>query len=214
MANFATLSRKLRLTLKQKLCMSVTEIIQGLRKNDKSVIKYLFEAHYGRLMATVLRYSKGPKQADEIFNQAFQNSLQKLLHLKHNVDTDIGAALEEEMISESIAFIKNIRSEYYVASTVYAGASEGKAYDLFNAKEIIDYSSIDSEVLIKSLHLLVPSQRLVFNLHIIDGYSLEETAQMLEASEQTVKSNLEKARFNLQKNIEKCLKQTRYEQSF
>jgi RNA polymerase sigma-70 factor (ECF subfamily) len=165
-------------------------------------------------MAIVLRYSKGQKQADEIFNQAFQNSIQKLIQIKHNADTDVADILEREMIRESIAFIKNIRSEYYVASTVYAGSGEAKAYDLFNAKEIIDYSSIDSEVLIKSLHLLVPSQRLVFNLHVIDGYNLEETAQMLEASDQTVKSNLEKARFNLQKNIEKCLKQARYEQSF
>jgi RNA polymerase sigma-70 factor (ECF subfamily) len=165
-------------------------------------------------MAIVLRYSKGQKQADEIFNQAFQDSIQKLLQIKHNTDTDIAGILEKEMIRESIAFIKNIRSEYYVASTVHAGTGEVKTYDLFNAKEIIDYSSIDSEILIKSLHLLVPSQRLVFNLHVIDGYNLEETAQMLEASEQTVKSNLEKARFNLQKNIEKCLKQARYEQSF
>jgi RNA polymerase sigma-70 factor (ECF subfamily) len=165
-------------------------------------------------MAIVLRYSKGQKQANEIFNQAYQNSLEKLIQIRHNADTDIAAILEKEMICESIAFIKNIRSEYYVASTVHAGSGEIKSYDLFNAKEIIDYSSIDSEILIKSLHLLVPSQRLVFNLHVIDGYNLEETAQMLEASEQTVISNLEKARFNLQKNIEKCLKQVRYEQSF
>jgi RNA polymerase sigma-70 factor (ECF subfamily) len=52
----------------------------------------------------------------------------------------------------------------------------------------------------------VPSQRLIFNLHVIDGFSIQESAFILETSEETIKSNLEKARFNLQKNIERKLK--------
>ena len=53
----------------------------------------------------------------------------------------------------------------------------------------------------------MPSQRLVFNLHIADNYSIAEAADLLESGEETVKSNLEKARYNLQKNIEKNLKE-------
>jgi RNA polymerase sigma-70 factor, ECF subfamily len=174
--------------------MSIADIIPALHKNDKSVTKYLFETYYGRLMALVIRYSKSHIQAHEIFNGAFNNCLQKLQQQKHLQQNDLEAFLEEEMIKESIAYIKNIRSEYYVASTVYVNGKENKNYDLFENNELIDFYAIDNEILIKSLHLLVPSQRLVFNLHIIDGYSLEESAQLLEASEQTVKSNLEKAR--------------------
>jgi DNA-directed RNA polymerase specialized sigma24 family protein len=58
----------------------------------------------------------------------------------------------------------------------------------------------------------VPSQRLVFNLHVIDNYSLSEASELLDTSEQSVKSNLEKARFNLQKTIEKNLKLSNDEQ--
>ena len=194
--------------------MSITDIIPALHKNDASVKKYLFETYYGRLMAIVLRYSKSQAQANEIYNGAFNNCLHTLQQQKNNSQLDIGLFLEKEMIKECISFIKNIRSEYYVASTVYATNKDNKNYDLFEINELIDFYSIDNDILIKSLHLLVPSQRLVFNLHVIEGYSLEESAQLLEASEQTAKSNLEKARFNLQKNIEKCLKQTKYEQSF
>lgn len=53
---------------------------------------------------------------------------------------------------------------------------------------------------------MVPSQRLIFNLHVIDGFGLSEASALLESSEETVKSNLEKARFNFQKNIEKSFK--------
>jgi RNA polymerase sigma factor (sigma-70 family) len=194
--------------------MSIADIIPALHKNDKSVTRYLFETYYGKLMALVVRYSKSHIQAHEIFNGAFNNCLLRLQQQKQLQSGDLDAFFEAEMIKECIAYIKSIRSEYYVASTVYAANKENKNYDLFENNELIDFYAVESEILIKSLHLLVPSQRLVFNLHVIDGYSLEETAQLLEASEQTVKSNLEKARFNLQKNIEKSLKQSKYEQSF
>jgi predicted DNA-binding protein YlxM (UPF0122 family) len=52
----------------------------------------------------------------------------------------------------------------------------------------------------------------VFNLHVIDNYTLASISELLETSEQTIKSNLEKARFNLQKAIEKNLKLSNNEQ--
>jgi RNA polymerase sigma factor (sigma-70 family) len=193
--------------------MSVTELIQGLTKNDKPAKKFLFETYYGKLFAMVTRYCKSPAQATEIFNSAFHTAIIKL-QLQKNNQLHLDEFLEKEVLAETIALIKNIRSEYYVASTVYATKGETKNYDLFEAKEIIDYYSLDNEIVIKAMQQLVPSQRLIFNLHVVDGYSLEDSAQLLEASEQTAKSNLEKARYNLQKNIEKSLKQSRYEQSF
>ncbi len=194
--------------------MSNAEIILGLHKHDKSVKKYLFDNYYGKLFAIIIRYAKNQTQAAEIFNVGFNNCLQKLQHQKHNQQLVLDTFFEKEIIKECISFIKNIRSEYYVASTVYATNKENKNYDLFEVNELIDYATIDNQILIKALQQLVPSQRLIFNLHIVDGCSQEESAQLLEASEQTIKSNLEKARFNLQKNVEKCLKETKYEQSF
>ena len=58
----------------------------------------------------------------------------------------------------------------------------------------------------------MPSQRLAFNLQVIEGYSLSKISDLLETNEQTVKSNIEKARFNLQKTIEKNLKLNQNEQ--
>jgi DNA-directed RNA polymerase specialized sigma24 family protein len=58
----------------------------------------------------------------------------------------------------------------------------------------------------------VPSQRLVFNLQVIDSYSLSEASELLDTSENSIKSNLEKARFNLQKLVEKTLKMSNDEQ--
>ncbi len=193
--------------------MPLTDIISGLNKNDSSVKKQLFETYYGKLSAIALRYSKSEAQSKELFNTAFNACLANLQRQKNNPNLKPGEFIEKEFIREAVEFIKNIRSEYYVASTVYATNKDNKNYDLFEYNEIIDFDSVENDVLVKSLQQLVPSQRLVFNLHIIENYTLEDASLLLEASEQTVKSNLEKARYNLQKNIEKCLKQTQYEQS-
>ncbi len=194
--------------------MPISDLISGLNKNDKSVKKELFDKYYSKLYSIVIRYGKNQVQANEIFNAGFNNCLQKLQQQKSNVQLDLDVFFEKEIVKECISFIKGIPSEYYVASTVYATNKDKKNYDLFETNELIDFYTVDNEILIKALQQLVPSQRLIFNLHIIDGYSQQDAAQLLEASEQTVKSNLEKARFNLQKNIEKCLKESKYEQSF
>ena len=74
------------------------------------------------------------------------------------------------------------------------------------------FDTANEEIILKSIQDLVPSQRLVFNLNVIDNYSLASVSELLETSEQTVKANLEKARFNLQKAIENNLKLSNDEQ--
>jgi RNA polymerase sigma-70 factor (ECF subfamily) len=177
-----------------------------IQKKDANARKLVFERYYSKLAGIALRYCKNKDQADEALNHAFNNSYNKLLHQRQGKAVNLEEFFEKEFIAECVGFIKNIRSEYYVSSTVHASDTAPKNYNLFENNEWIDYNQVDMDVLIKSLHQLVPSQRLVFNLHVVDNLSLKDAAAILESSEATVKSNLEKARFNLQKNIEKNLK--------
>jgi RNA polymerase sigma-70 factor, ECF subfamily len=186
--------------------MSTPELFELIQTHHQTATKAAFDKYYSRLAGIATRYAKSPAQTEELFNTAFNNALQSLRNLRQP-PLDLDDFMEKEFIVQAIAFIKNIRSEYYVSSTVYAtDAIAPKNYDLFETNEIIDYRQIENDVLIKGIQMLVPSQRLIFNLHVIDGYALSEAAILLDASEGTVKSNLEKARFNLQKNIDKSLK--------
>ena len=187
--------------------MSAPELIIAIQKNDKIAKKTAFDTYYGKLAAIANRYCKNQDQAEEILNKGFSACFHKLQHLRNLQVSDMDTFFEKEFILECITFVKNIRSEYYVSSTVHASdAATSKNYNLFENNDLIDFNHVDIDVLVKSLQQMVPSQRLVFNLHVIDGYSLSEAATLLESSEATAKSNLEKARFNFQKNIEKSLK--------
>jgi RNA polymerase sigma-70 factor (ECF subfamily) len=186
--------------------MSSPELISALQKHDKAAKRMAFEQYYSKLAGIASRYAKNQEQADEMLNVAFNacfNKVQRSLQID-----DMETFLEKEFIQECVNFIRSIRAEYYVSSTVYAtGAVTSKNYNLFENNEIIDFNHLETEAFVTGLQQLVPSQRLIFNLHVVDGYSLADAATLLESSEATVKSNLEKARYNFQKNIEKNLKQ-------
>lgn len=186
--------------------MSESELISACIKHDKAAQKQLFEQNYGVLAAISLRYSKNKAQADEILNKGLGHLLGHL----SDYNAQPGKTLQDWLKSEFIAFavnhIKNVRSEYFVASTIRVTDNKDTNYDLFLDSEVIDYAHVDFDTLVKSLQQLVPAQRLVFNLHVVDGMSFAEISNLLETSEQTIKSNLEKGRYNLQKNIEKNIK--------
>lgn len=192
--------------------MFSADTLSALLKNDKTAQKQVFEALYPTLIGISNRYTKSQAQANEVINIGFNSCLNKLNAQRNNQQLHLKEFFEKQFTLECIEFVKAIRSEYYVSSTVYATNTDKKNYDLFEDSGYIDINTANNEVLIKSLQQLVPSQRLIFNLHVVDGYSLQEAAQILEASEETVKSNLEKARFNLQKNIEKNIKSIKNEQ--
>ena len=181
------------------------ELVSLLQRNDKAANRQAFEMFYGKLAGVAQRYAKNQAQADEMLHTGLSNCLHQIQHLRYPIQ-DLDEFMEKTFIRECVNFIKNIRSEYYVASTVYASEAAPKNYDLFANNELIDFNKVNNEVLIKALQQLVPSQRLIFNLQVIDGYTPGDAAALLESSEQTAKSNLERARFNLQKNIETSLK--------
>jgi RNA polymerase sigma-70 factor, ECF subfamily len=190
--------------------MSAAERILLIKQNDKAAKKELFDQYYGKLAAIANRYCKNQQQAEEVITVAFNNCFHKLETLQEPQNVDLDKFLVKAFIQECISFVRNVRSEYFVSSTVYATDKAAQNYDLFeNNNETIDFNSLDNDILLKALQQLVPAQRLIFNLHVIDGFSLDESAALLEASAPTVKSNLEKARFNMQKNIEKSLKNTK-----
>jgi RNA polymerase sigma factor (sigma-70 family) len=191
----------------------LAELLTNISKNDKASKKELFQLMYAKFFSLAQRYAKSDEQAEQLFFSAFEATINKVTRLISNKkEGSLEKEFEKEFTWQAANFIREIRSEYYVASTVYATQTVDKTFDLFENNEIIDFNAVDNDVLKKCLQQLVPSQRLVFNLQVIENYSPEETAQVLEASEQTVKSTLEKARYNLQKNIEKALKVNKHEQ--
>jgi RNA polymerase sigma-70 factor (ECF subfamily) len=80
-----------------------------------------------------------------------------------------------------------------------------KTYDLTEAEEKDNDSVIpdglENDYLLRIIHDLPEGYRLVFNLYVVEGYNHKEIADMLNISEGTSKSQLARARKNLQNRI-------------
>lgn len=192
--------------------MTAGDTYNLLMKDDPFTKRTLFEELYPYMSSVALRFSKNETQARELVRTCFDSIVNSYIQSKNRA-ADFSDYLQKEFAGEAVGFIKSIRSEYYMSSTVYAPAERDKTINLFDSNEIIDHNTADTPVVTKSIQDLVPSQRLVFNLFVVDGLSTEQISEILETSEQTVKSNLEKARYHFQKNIEKHYKQQKHEQA-
>ena len=63
------------------------------------------------------------------------------------------------------------------------------------------YEQLNEEVLIGLIQSLSESQKVIFSLHVIEGFTHKEIAIMLDINEATSRSHLLRARKNLQKKI-------------
>jgi RNA polymerase sigma-70 factor (ECF subfamily) len=66
-------------------------------------------------------------------------------------------------------------------------------------KEDRDFIDLKAEIAMEAIQKLSPAYRAVFNLFVLEDYSHKEIGQLLGISEGTSKSNLAKAKMNLQK---------------
>ncbi|MCB0410597.1 MAG: sigma-70 family RNA polymerase sigma factor [Flavobacteriales bacterium] len=195
--------------------MTEKQMIIALLKNDLALKRKLFEEQFAVLSGIALRFSKNEMQAKELLIECFDKCIERFVNQKSQNTLPFNEFILPTFIEEAIQFIKNIRNEYFVASTVNVRQeSEDSNYSLFENNEIIDFNALDKNVALKAIQHLVPSQRLIYNLYVIEGYTFEKISNILDTSEQTLKSNFEKARFNFQKNIERIMNESKYEQAF
>lgn len=73
------------------------------------------------------------------------------------------------------------------------------AADPMQEKEILEHNQLKAQLAHEAIAKLSPAYRTVFNLYVMEERSHKEIAEMLGISEGTSKSNLSKAKMNLQR---------------
>lgn len=150
------------------------------------------------------------EQAVEVVNDGFLKMFRSFSRFevrdKEKVEMLLMGWMRRVVINTSIDYMRreiNNHPSYPIPEQVWEHRDSGQFSD----------NSLLYKELISLVKALPPSYRLVFNLHVIEGYSHPEIAKMLGITTGTSKSNLSKARAHLQKalageNIETVLCQT------
>ncbi|UAY52060.1 RNA polymerase sigma factor [Ferruginibacter albus] len=155
----------------------------------------IYNSFYGYAMAICDRYTNNHDDSVEILNDGFLKIFKEIHRFKPAYSDEIGSFkgwLRKIMIYTAIDHFRKNRKHQLVGeldSAVYHLQA-----DVEGALDKVSYHEI-----IKFIQDLSPGYRIVLNLFIVEGLSHEEIAEQLGISVGTSKSNLAKARKQLQK---------------
>jgi RNA polymerase sigma factor (sigma-70 family) len=169
--------------------------IRGCTLNNRESQKKIYNSFYSYGMAICDRYTKRKEDSIEIFNDSFLKIFKEIHRYKPSYADEVNSFkgwLRKIMIYTAIDHCRKYNKHYFTAeldtSLTYFPVEEESAFDMISYDEII-----------RAIRELSPAYRTVLNLFIIDGFSHEEISNQLGISIGTSKSNLSKARHQLQK---------------
>jgi RNA polymerase sigma-70 factor (ECF subfamily) len=169
--------------------------IEGCAINNRESQKKIYTSFYGYAMAVCDRYANNQDDAVEILNDGFLKIFREIHRYKPayaDVISSFKGWLRKIMVYTAIDHFRKNHKHQFTADLdngVIQVASVGE-----DALDRISYEEI-----IRSIQELTPGYRTVLNLFIIEGFTHEEIAEQLGISIGTSKSNLAKARRQLQK---------------
>lgn len=173
--------------------MQIAELVQEARNNSKAAEKCLFDIYAGRMMTLCRRYVKNPEDAEELMLNGFVKFFKALPAFKYENDAALYSWVKRIMINECLMFLRKQQAFKIVSESEAANISlDEDLLGRLSTKEIFDH-----------IVQLPVGYRTVFNLFVIEGLSHIEIARELGITTGTSKSQLNKARQLLQKNIDK-----------
>ena len=177
----------------------LTYHVEACGLNSRESQRILYGSFYGYAMAICDRYTSKPEDAVEILNDGFLKIFREIHHYQPayaDVVSSFKGWLRKIMVYTAIDhFRKNQKHQ------VLTNLDQVSYHMPTVSDDAID--KISCEEIIRAVQELSPGYRTVFNLFIIEGLSHEEISNHLGISTGTSKSNLSKARRQLQKILYK-----------
>lgn len=175
--------------------MEEKDLILGCIAGDRACEKELFHRFSGKMLSVCMRYMGNYERAEDIVQEGFIkvfNSLDKF-----NFKGSFEGYIRRIMINTALRELSRFRNQK---------ESFGYEYDNDSA----DFPDVISKMTVEEIQNLINQlphgYRLVFNLYVIDGYSHQEIAERLNIAVSTSRSQLVKARKQLQLMISKLEK--------
>ena len=169
--------------------------IERCAVNSRESQKKIYTSFYGYAMAVCDRYTNNQDDAIEILNDGFLKVFKEIYRYKPaytDVVSSFKGWLRKIMVYTAIDhFRKNHKHQFTT------DLDNGVIQVASRTEDALD--RISYEEIIRSIQDLTPGYRTVFNLFIIEGFTHEEISEKLGISIGTSKSNLAKARRQLQK---------------
>jgi len=174
----------------------LAHLIADSGKHKRECQKKIYYVFYEYAIGICLRYAENEDDAIEMMNDGFLDMFKKIGSFKlqqNNAIAGFKAWLKQIMIYRAIDHCRKKAKQKHeqLDNTDLAFVSSDE-----DQLERISYKEI-----LGCIQRLSPTYRMVFSLYVIDGFTHDEIAKQLNIAIGTSKSNLAKARQNLQQML-------------
>lgn len=162
--------------------------VQELRKGSERAFTVLYDHYYSILFAFCLQWTKSSEQSREIVQETFTALWQskEVIIEDRTIKFFLFRVAKNRLIN---SYRKTVNSKIFEEYTVYC--NENRLYTPDAASDI-EYDDFRNRVY--SLSALLPkSQRIIFQMIVLHQKSNQETAVILDLSEQTIRNQLSTA---------------------
>ena len=158
-------------------------------RGDPRSFQEIYDAIAGKMYSLCLRYAGNAEDANDWFQEGF-------VKLYRNLSSFRGDGSFEGWARRVFvgACIDGIKKRSLLFPLVREGADAA-------SDDLTGYDRLTSEDLIRSIRQLPDGYRTVVNLYLVEGYSHKEIGDMLHISEEGSRSQLYRARVQLQKML-------------
>lgn len=173
------------------------ELISGCVKNDRRSQEELFKLFYGKMLGVCMRYARDRDTAEEMLQEGFIKIFDKLEAFDYKGSFE--GWIRRIVSNTAIDNIRKSKKNPLLTDNDEDFKLGGS--DPMVENEELQFVGLKAEIALEAVQNLSPAYRAVFNLHVMEEYTHKEIAEILGISEGTSKSNLSKAKMNLQRTL-------------
>ncbi len=175
--------------------MNRTELEACLR-GDHRAQRVLFERYKGKMFALCLRYANTRAEAEDICQEGFVRVFRDLA--QYDGRGHFEGWMRKVFVNTALQHLEKQRCRIQTTDLEGTEVPDDSEMPLLE-------DAPPADRLIQLLQQLPPGFRTVFNLHVLEGYTHPEIAEILGISVGTSKSQLLRAKAHLRRLLEKSL---------
>ena len=175
------------------------DVLERARQGDQAAFRQLVEEHESLVRSTVAGMIGNTAEADDVAQEVFIRFYRSLNDFRG--EAQVGTYLTRIAINLSINELKRRQRKTRWLSAIRReeGSLAAEDFSMNPGRQDL------RDTLNKALQVLEPEFRVVVVLRLIDGYSVKETAEILELPQGTVASRLARGQQKLREILEKWL---------
>ncbi len=167
------------------------DLIEGCIRDDRHFQQLLYNKYSAKMYGVCLRYTDNLDDAQDVLQEGFIKAFKNLT--KFRSEGSFEGWLRRIFVNTSI---EHYRKRKYITRVTNQHDEQIEDEDINVLHKLAERD------ILAIINELSPGYKTVFNLHVIEGYSHKEIAEMLGINEGTSKSQLARAKSVLKKVLE------------